>query len=50
MPAIVDRVPADGGEPVTAIKSGAILVDLAEKTGQFLPPAGMENRAELLAG
>ena len=37
MPAIVDQAPADGGEAVSVFESGAILVYLAEKTGQFLP-------------
>lgn len=37
MPAIIDRAPADGGEAIGVFESGAILLYLAEKTGQFLP-------------
>jgi GSH-dependent disulfide-bond oxidoreductase len=37
MPAIVDHDPQGGGEPISVFESGAILVYLADKTGQFLP-------------
>jgi GST-like protein len=37
MPAIVDQTPSDGGAPISIFESGAILLYLADKIGQFLP-------------
>lgn len=36
MPAIIDTAPADGGAPVSVFESGAILIYLGNKTGQFI--------------
>ena len=47
MPAIIDHEPADGGAPISLFESGAILLYLAEKTGQFIS-ADPRGRAEVL--
>jgi GST-like protein len=47
MPAIVDRNPKDGGAPLSVFESGAILVYLAEKTGQYLP-TGLRDRTVVM--
>lgn len=43
IPAIVDHAPADAGQPISIFESGAILLYLAEKTGQFLPTSLRER-------
>ncbi|AFZ32365.1 Glutathione S-transferase domain protein [Gloeocapsa sp. PCC 7428] len=47
IPAIVDRAPADGGEPISVFESGAILLYLAEKTGKLIA-TDIRQRAEVL--
>ncbi len=47
MPAIVDHDPQGGCDPVSVFESGAILIYLGEKTGQFLPTE-LRPRAEVM--
>lgn len=47
IPAIVDHNPAAGGEPLPLFESGAILLYLAEKSGQFVP-ADPRERQEVI--
>jgi len=42
MPALVDHGPADGGDPISVFESGAMMMYIAEKAGQFYP---QETRA-----
>ncbi|ACS86340.1 GSH-dependent disulfide bond oxidoreductase [Musicola paradisiaca] len=47
IPAIVDTQPADAGAPISLFESGAILLYLAEKTGQLLSADVRERTATL---
>ena len=46
IPAIIDAH-GPNGKPISVFESGAILMYLAEKTGQFLPPTGAARVATL---
>jgi GST-like protein len=47
IPALLDRAPVEGGEPIRVFESGSILVYLAEKFGAFLPTS-LRQRTEAL--
>jgi GST-like protein len=47
IPAIVDHAPVDGGKPISVFESGAILLYLAGKTGQFIP-ADLRGQVEAI--
>ncbi len=47
IPAIVDHAPDGGGAAISVFESGAILVYLAEKSGQFMP-SDTRGRMEVL--
>jgi GSH-dependent disulfide-bond oxidoreductase len=47
MPAIVDHEPKGGGAPISVFESGAILLYLAEKIGNFIP-SDIRGRVEVL--
>jgi GSH-dependent disulfide-bond oxidoreductase len=47
IPAIVDTAPTGGGAPISVFETAAILIYLADKTGQFLP-ADLRGRTQAL--
>eukprot|EP00038_Savillea_parva_P005575 m.159134 g.159134 ORF g.159134 m.159134 type:complete len:293 (+) comp11744_c0_seq1:151-1029(+) len=47
IPALVDRSPVDGGDPINTFESGSIMLYLAEKYNAFLPK-DIRKRAECL--
>ena len=47
IPALVDHAPKDGGKPISVFESGAMLLYLADKTGQFIP-ADIRGRTEAI--
>ena len=47
IPAIVDQAPADGGAPISLFESGAILLYLADKIGQYIPN-NLRSRNEVM--
>ena len=48
IPAIVDHAPIGGRDPISVFESGAILLYLAEKTGQYILPRDEQHRVDVL--